>query len=80
MTLKKVLKYIDWGIKVRIWDIEKKNPLYDGWACDIPKYIKKNYRLVKAKENEDSEAIFPIGDGYLRITVVQKEKKKDEIK
>ena len=75
MTLKKVLKYIDYGIKVKIWDINKENPIYDGWVFNIPKYIKKNYRLVKAKENKDSEAIFPIGDGYLRITVVEKEGK-----
>lgn len=74
MTLGKVLKYIDCGIKVRVWDLNEKNPIYDGWAFDMPKYIKKSYRLVKAKENEDSEAIFPIGDGYLRITVVRKEK------
>ena len=76
MTLKKVLKYIDYGIRARIWDINKEDPIYDGWAFEIPKYIKNNYRLVKAKENKGSEAIFPIGDGYFRITVVQKEKEK----
>ena len=75
MTLKKVLKYIDCEIKVRIWDIKKEDPIYDGWIFDIPKYIKKNYRLVKAKENEYSKAMFPIGDGYLRITVVEKKEK-----
>lgn len=76
MTLKKALKYIDYGIKVRIWDINKEgDPIYDGWIFDITKRIKKNYRLVKREENGDAEAIFPIGDGYLRITVVEKEDK-----
>jgi hypothetical protein len=76
MTLKKALKYIDCGIKVRIWDINKENPIYDGWTFDIPKHIKKNYRLIKRKENGDAEAMFPIGDGYLRITVVNKKEDK----
>lgn len=75
MTLKKALKYIDCEIKVRIWDINKENLIYDGWVSDIPKDIKKNYRLVKAKENKYSEAMFPIGDGYLRITTVKKKEK-----
>jgi len=30
---------------------------------------------VKAIENKDSEALFPIDDGKLRITVIKKEKK-----
>ena len=79
MTLKKVLNYIDCEIRVRIWDINEENPIYDGWISDIPKYIKKNYRLVKAEENEYSEAMFPIGDGYIRITTVRKDKNNEEL-
>ena len=78
MTLKKILKYIDWGVKIRVWDLYKPEPIYEDYVHDFPKKLAKKYRLVKPSENEGSEDIYPIGDGFLRITVVQKEKKKNE--
>lgn len=79
MKLKKVLKYVDRYVTCRIWagdslDDEFKI-VYEGATVHVPKKLKKNYRLVKAIENEDSEAMFPIDDGALRITIVKKEKK-----
>ena len=78
MTLKKALKYIDWGVKIRVWDMNEEEPIYEDMAGAFPISIAKHYRLVKPSENEGSEAIYPIGDGFLRITVVQKEKKRNE--
>lgn len=79
MKLKKVLKYVDRYVTCRIWagnspDDEFKIA-YEGATINIPKELKKNYRLIKAKENNYSEAMFPIDDGALRITVIKKEKK-----
>ena len=79
MKLGKALKYIDSYITCRIWagnnpDDEFKM-VYEGPALYVPKALKKNYRLIKAEENKGDEALFPIDDGALRITVIKKEKK-----
>ena len=74
MTLKKVLKYIDWGCHIRVWDLDKEDPIYEGVVFEFPKKLAKKYRLVKPSENEGSEAMFPFDKDHLRITVVRKEK------
>lgn len=81
MTLKKFLKYVDSYTKLKIWvadpyDSEKAQLAYDNtYVYELPKKFIKNYRLIKAKENNYSEAIYALGDEYIRITVIKKEKK-----
>ena len=75
MKLKKILKYIDSEIDVRIWyadDPSKKYKIWEGTKFEIPKKFKK-YQLVKTENNHGSEAMFPIEDGELRITIVKKQ-------
>ncbi len=78
MKLRKVLKYIDKYITCRIWAGDNSDDefkiVYEGIAARVPKNLKKNYRLIKAKENGGDEAMFPIDDGALRITVVKRKK------
>ena len=78
MKLGKLLKYVDRYVTCRIWAGDNPNDefkiVYEGVVVHVPKKLKKNYRLVKAIENEDSEALFPIDDGALRITVVKRKK------
>ena len=71
MTLKKALKYIDWGAKIRVWDIDEEDPIYEDSVFDFPKELAIQYRLVKPRENKGSEAMYPIDDGFLRITVIR---------
>ncbi len=79
MKLKKVLKYVDSYITCRIWAGDNPDDefkiVYEGATLNVPKELKKNYRLIKAKENGGDEAMFPFDDGALRITVIKKEKK-----
>lgn len=78
MKLGKLLKYVDRYVTCRIWAGDNPDDefkiVYEGATVHVPKKLKKNYRLVKAIENEDSEALFPIDDGALRITVVKRKK------
>lgn len=91
MKLGKVLKYVDKYITCRIWAGDSPDSefdkVYEGYVKDVPKNLKKNYRLIEVEENDFSEAIFPFvkADGvvnykfgeaaHLRITVIKKEKK-----
>lgn len=75
MKLKKVLKYIDRGIDIRLWYADNpccKYKMWEGYVFDVPKKFKE-YQLVKSKYNESSEAIFPISDGKIRITIVKRQ-------
>ena len=75
MKLKKILKYIDSEIDVRIWYADHPAEKYKMWTGEmfkIPKKFKK-YQLVEAENNHGSEAMFPIEDGKLRITIVKKQ-------
>ena len=75
MKLKKILKYIDSEIDVRIWYAKKKKKKYKMWTGEvfkIPKKFKK-YQLVEAENNNGSEAMFPMENGKLRITIVKKQ-------
>ena len=75
MKLKKILKYIDSEIDVRIWyadDSSKKYKMWTGEVFKIPKKFKK-YQLVEAENNDCSQALYPIKDGELRITIVKKQ-------
>ena len=75
MKLKKILRYIDSGIDVRIWYANhpaEKYKIWEGAKFEIPKKFKK-YQLVEAENNHGSEAMFPIEDGKLRITIVKKQ-------
>ena len=75
MKLKKILKYIDSEIDVRIWYADRpteKYRIWEGVKFEIPKKFKK-YQLVEAENNHGSEAMFPIKDGKLRITIVKKQ-------
>ena len=75
MKLKKILKYIDSGIDVRIWYADhpaEKYKIWEGAKFEIPKKFKK-YQLVEAENNHRSEAMSPIEDGKLRITIVKKQ-------
>ena len=75
MKLKKILKYIDSEIDVRIWyadDPSKKYKMWTGEVFKIPKKFKK-YQLVEAENNHYNQAIFPIENGKLRITIVKKQ-------
>lgn len=75
MKLKKILKYIDSEIDVRIWyadDPSKKYKMWTGEVFKIPKEFKK-YQLVEAENNNCSQALYPIEDGELRITIVKKQ-------
>ena len=74
MKLKKMLKYIDSGIDVRIWYADhpaEKYKIWEGAKFEIPKKFKK-YQLVEAENNNGSEAMFPMENGKLR----KKKKKK----
>ena len=62
MKLKKILKYIDSEINVRIWYADnpsKKYKMWTGAKFEIPKKFKK-YQLVEAenKLNESKDQIF----------------------
>ena len=46
--------------------------MWEGYVFDVPKKFKE-YQLVKSKYNESSEAIFPISDGKIRITIVKRQ-------
>ena len=46
--------------------------MWEGAKFEIPKKFKK-YQLVEAENNYGSEAMFPIEDGKLRITIVKKQ-------
>lgn len=75
MKLKKALRYIDRGIDVRLWYADNPSCEYKMWegaAFNVPKKFKK-YQLVKAKYNLDSEAIFPMANGKMRITIVKEQ-------
>lgn len=75
MKLKKILKYIDSEIDVRIWYADHPTEKYKMWTGEvfkIPKKFKK-YQLVEAENNNGSEAMFPIENGKLRITIVKKQ-------
>lgn len=75
MKLKKILKYIDSEIDVRIWyadDPSKKYKIWEGAKFEIPKKFKK-YQLVEAENNNGSEAMFPMENDKLRITIVKKQ-------
>ena len=75
IKLKKILKYIDSEIDVLIWyadDPTKKYKMWTGEVFKIPKKFKK-YQLVEAENNNYSQALFPIEDGELRITIVKKQ-------
>ena len=89
MKLGKLLKYVDKYITCRIWagdsPDDKFEKVYEGYVKDVPKNLKKNYRLIKMEENNFSEAIFPfVNKGVatykfeeaanLRITVVKRKK------
>lgn len=75
MKLIDILKYIDKYIQVIIWDTEDdENPIFEGNILEIPWYISE-MRLTEPEENNYSNAIFPIKDGVLRITVIEEEKK-----
>ena len=59
------------------WEYAVSNPaekykIWEGVKFEIPKKFKK-YQLVEAENNHGSEAIFPIKDGKLRITIVKKQ-------
>lgn len=75
MKLKKILKYIDSEIDIVIWyadDPSKKYKMWTGEVFKIPKKFKK-YQLVEAENNDCSQALYPIEDGELRITIVKKQ-------
>lgn len=75
MKLKKILKYIDSEIDVRIWYADHPAEKYKMWTGEvfkIPKKFKK-YQLVEAENNNGSEAMFPMENGKLRITIVKKQ-------
>ena len=75
MKLKKILKYIDSEIDVRIWYADHPAEKYKMWTGEvfkIPKKFKK-YQLVEAENNNGSEAMFPMKNGKLRITIVKKQ-------
>ena len=75
MKLKKILKYIDSGIDVRIWYADhpaEKYKMWEGDKFEIPKKFKK-YQLVEAENNDCSEAMFPMENDKLRITIVKKQ-------
>ena len=75
MKLKKILKDIDSEIDVLIWYADDPSKKYKMWTFEvfkIPKKFKK-YQLVEAENNHGSEAMFPIKDCKLRITIVKKQ-------
>ena len=75
MKLKKILKYIDSEIDVRIWYADHPAEKYKMWTGEvfkIPKKFKKS-QLVEAENNNGSEAMFPMENGKLRITIVKKQ-------
>ena len=46
--------------------------MWEGAKFEIPKKFKK-YQLVEAENNNGSEAMFPMKNGKLRITIVKKQ-------
>ena len=75
LNLTKISQYIDSEIDVRIWyadDPSKKYKMWTGEVFKIPKRFKK-YQLVEAENNKCSQALYPIEDGELRITIVKKQ-------
>ena len=46
--------------------------MWTGEIFKIPKRFKK-YQLVEAENNNHSQALFPVEDGELRITIVKKQ-------
>ena len=58
-----------------IWyadDPSEKYKMWTGEVFKIPKKFKK-YQLVEAENNDSSQALYPIEDGELRITIVKKQ-------
>lgn len=81
LKLKQILPYIDFGIKIRIYDQVSLNSdswkiVFEGYSYDIP-WIYTERHLIEADDNEGSEAICPYvddnGQACLRITLADEE-------
>lgn len=80
MKLKKLLKYTDSFVKIRLWYADTPNEkfsMWEGYTDEVPKKFKK-YQLITKENNNGCEAIYPFEDGFLRVTIVKEQN--DEIK
>ena len=70
MKLKKLLKNLDSWTDVRIFrnDGEFWKPVYEGPVLEVPWHLTKCH-LIKAKNNEGSEAICAFKDGEEKIKI-----------
>ena len=83
LKLKQILPYIDFGIKIRIYDQVSLNGdsweiVFEGYPYDVP-WVYAERHLIEADDNEGSEAICPYvdekGQACLRITLADEEDK-----
>ena len=81
LKLKQILPYIDFGIKIRIYDQVSLNDdlweiVFEGPAYDVP-WIYAERHLIEADDNEGSEAMCPYiddnGQACLRVTLADEE-------
>ena len=81
LKLKQILPYIDFGIKIRIYDQVSLNGdlweiVFEGPAYDVP-WIYAERHLIEADDNEGSEAMCPYiddnGQACLRVTLADEE-------
>lgn len=81
LKLKQILPYIDFGISIRIYDQVSVNGdqweiVFEGPASDVS-WVYAERHLIKADDNEGSEAICPYvdekGQVCLRITLADEE-------
>lgn len=83
LKLKQILPYIDFGIKIRIYDQVSLNGdswevVFEGCPSDVS-WVYAERHLIEADDNEGSEAICPYvdekGQACLRITLADEENK-----
>lgn len=81
LKLKQILPYIDFGIKIRIYDQVSLNGdqweiVFEGYPYDVS-WIYAERHLIEADDNEGSEAMCPYiddnGQACLRITLADEE-------
>ena len=81
LKLKQILPYIDFGIKIRIYDQVSLNGdsweiVFEGYQCDVP-WVYAERHLIEADDNKGNEAMCPYiddnGQACLRITLADEE-------
>ena len=81
LKLKQILPYIDFSIKIRIYDQVSLNGdqweiVFEGPAYDVP-WIYAERHFIEADDNKGSEAMCPYvddnGQACLRITLADEE-------